>query len=183
MSNKYCAPPRKNEKITCFSKRALNKIGTNWNKNNSDNIINIDDSKELLWNNIKKKMLTDPNCQEDYCLLKHPLVKDIKDGEIIYETFIPSKPEDWNSNHKSWLSTLDIQQVLLQYESIDPNFEFIGPTPIDFDTKINNRCVSEELCNIDLEQLVKKKKFKIGIVFNLDKHDQGGSHWYLCLLI
>ena len=34
-----------------------------------------------------------------------------------------------------------------------------------------------ELCKINLEKLILNKIFQVGIVFNLDKHDQDGSHW------
>ena len=176
-NNKYCAPPRKNEKYTCFTESSLKKIGNKWNNENPKDYINIKLNKKDLWKSIKSKLLTNPKCQEDYCLLKNHLVKSIEDGQIIYETFIPSMPSDWNNNHKAWLSTLDIQRVLLQYEAIDPHFEFIGPTPIDYDAKIGGICVTEELCKFDLEKYYREKKYKIGIVFNLDKHDQGGSHW------
>lgn len=175
--NKYCAPPRKNEKYTCFTKKSLKKIGNIWNEKNPNDLINLELNKKKLWDLIRSKFLKDTDCQDDYCLLKNPLVKEIKDGEIIYETFIPSMPKDWNNNHKAWLSTLDIQRVLLQYESIDPHFEFIGPSPIDYDEKIGGICVTEELCKFNLEKYFKEKKYKIGIVFNLDRHDQGGSHW------
>jgi len=53
---------------------------------------------------------------------------------------------------------------------------------MDFDTKVNDRCVSEALCKINLEAYRKKGKTKIGIVLNLDPHDQSGSHW-VCMWI
>ena len=30
------------------------------------------------------------------------------------------------------------------------NFDFIGPSPIDFDTMVENKCVWPEICNFDL---------------------------------
>ena len=35
----------------------------------------------------------------------------------------------------------------------------------------------EELCNFNLNDYIKKGKYKIGIIFNLDPHYKGGSHW------
>ena len=70
-----------------------------------------------------------------------------------------------------------------QYEQTPEykHFEFIGPTPIDFDVVLKDhhqtRCVYNELCHFDLNKLVHQGKTKIGIIFNLDKHDQSGSHW------
>ena len=40
-----------------------------------------------------------------------------------------------------------------------------------------NKCVVSELCHINLKTLYDKKVRKIGVIFNLDKHTQGGSHW------
>ena len=41
----------------------------------------------------------------------------------------------------------------------------------------NGKCVWEELCKFELEKQIEKGKNKIGIIFNLDKHYQSGSHW------
>ena len=57
-------------------------------------------------------------------------------------------------------------------------FEFLGPSPIDYDThKAYGECVWQELCEFNLEQQIKSGKTKIGIVFNLDPHYLNGSHW------
>ena len=65
-----------------------------------------------------------------------------------------------------------------QYEKKYKCFEFIGPSPIDYDThKVNGDCVWEELCNFNLANQIKKNKTKIGIIFNTDPHYKGGSHW------
>jgi len=64
-----------------------------------------------------------------------------------------------------------------QYMEVYKNFLFLGPSPIDFETKINNVCVWPELCNLSLKEQLKKGITKYGIVLNLDKHTEGGSHW------
>mgnify|MGYP003333436991 CR=1 FL=1 len=71
-----------------------------------------------------------------------------------------------------------------QYEVKHPDFEFIGPVPMDFDTKVGvgsgmgfGQCVIDELCNIKLASQFEKGKRRIGVIFNLDKHTQPGSHW------
>ena len=52
------------------------------------------------------------------------------------------------------------------------------PSPMDFDLKQGNSCVFYgDLCNIDLKQHMDDGKHKIGSVFNLDDHDEPGSHW------
>ena len=65
-----------------------------------------------------------------------------------------------------------------QYEKKYKNFEFIGPSPIDYDSQMAfGECVWEELCNFNLEKLLKRNLSKIGVIFNLDPHYKGGSHW------
>ena len=76
-----------------------------------------------------------------------------------------------------WLSNYDILNVLKQYENTFKDFKFIGPTPIDFASMENGDCIWPELCNIQLNHFISKKINKIGIIFNLDKHDESGSHW------
>ena len=54
----------------------------------------------------------------------------------------------------------------------------MGPSPIDFDTKmIGNQCVWPELCNFNLQEQIDSGKTKIGIIFNTDKHTGKGVHW------
>ena len=51
-----------------------------------------------------------------------------------------------------------IQSVLNQTYK---NFEFIGPSPIDYDThKLYGECVWEELCNFSLNEYIKKGRTK-----------------------
>jgi hypothetical protein len=68
--------------------------------------------------------------------------------------------------------------VMNNYEKIHKKFRFIGPSPIDFDSKKhNNKCVWDELCNFNLSYYINKKIDKIGIVFNTDPHYKSGEHW------
>jgi hypothetical protein len=39
------------------------------------------------------------------------------------------------------------------------------------------QCIVNELCKLDLKDAFKKGTKRIGIIFNLDKHDEPGSHW------
>jgi hypothetical protein len=55
-------------------------------------------------------------------------------------------------------------------------------TPIDFDTRIaggsgKKVCVDPNLCNLSLEKYIKDNVNKLGAVFNLDRHNESGSHW------
>jgi Ulp1 family protease len=54
---------------------------------------------------------------------------------------------------------------------------------MDFDTVLGfGQCVVNELCKVDLGKLIKRGKKRLGVVFNLDKHTQSGSHWVAMFL-
>jgi hypothetical protein len=94
------------------------------------------------------------------------------------DSFAPESPPEWKTNPNEWLSSMDIIKVMKQYEKAYKCFEFIGPSPIDYDKKkIYGECVWDELCHFNLDDQVKKGKTKIGIIFNLDPHYKSGSHW------
>jgi hypothetical protein len=65
-----------------------------------------------------------------------------------------------------------------QYEKKYKCFDFLGPSPIDYDThKLYGECVWEELCHFNLSKQLKLGHTKFGVIFNLDPHYKGGSHW------
>jgi hypothetical protein len=118
-------------------------------------------------------------CQKEECWLSQ--LKDKTLVEKIKEyIFAPKQPKEWSKNPNEWLSNYDIFNVARQYEMTYPEFEFIGPTTIDFDTKakdLGGNCVEAKLCQFSLLDQKKKGKTRFGVVFNLDRHDQSGSHW------
>ena len=65
------------------------------------------------------------------------------------------------------------------YEDKYKNFNFIGPSPIDFDNKLkySNTCVYNSLCNFELKKYINNNINIIGFIFNLDPHYKSGSHW------
>jgi hypothetical protein len=116
-------------------------------------------------------------CNTESCWLKQkadfgPVSSDFSDS------FAPESPPEWKMNPNEWLSSEDIIKVMKQYEKAYKCFDFIGPSPIDFDTKkLYGECVWEELCNFSLVNQIKKGKTKIGIIFNTDPHNKPGKHW------
>lgn len=116
-------------------------------------------------------------CKQESCWLKHLMEKNLN-NELLQYTFAPKSPYSWKENPTTWLNSLDIENVMIQYEKKYSNFEFIGPSPIDFNTKkLYGECVWNELCNFNLKSKISKKKDKIGIIFNTDPHYLDGSHW------
>ena len=167
---------KKNKTIkkSCYDKRTLLYLKKVYNKNNNDKIRSSRPSTILK--EIKEKM---NSCNREDCWLQE--IKDSKMRKQINDyLFAPSQPKEWKKNPSAWLSNYDILNVLKQYEKAHDEFKFIGPTPIDFDTKIyfeNNECVWKDLCDFQIKNALKNGKTKIGIVFNLDKHYESGSHW------
>lgn len=176
LTQKYCSP--KNENIssyTCFTKPILNKIGNSINEKENNTIIKLSYNKKTIWNQIKNYF--QKNCSNEWCWINQEVVKRLKDDEV-NTSFRTEMPESWYQNDREWLSTIDIENVLEQYQIKHKEFLTIGPVPIDFDSPHQmGGCVVDELCHIKLEQLLKNNKTKLGIVFNLDKHNQPGSHW------
>ena len=70
-----------------------------------------------------------------------------------------------------------------QYEDAYPSFEFMGPFPIDFAapdpyTKASSsQCLIKEICSLRVADSIKNGTKYIGIIYNLDPHYKGGSHW------
>ena len=95
----------------------------------------------------------------------------------MFSNFAPNAPSEWKDNPNTWLNSYDIKRVMKQYERVYSCFRFLGPSPIDYDTIIDNECVWPELCFINLEEMHNNGIKKIGITFNLDTHDKDGSHW------
>ena len=111
-----------------------------------------------------------------------PNIKDADKIAIDLETkeytFAPEAPKEWKENPNEWLTSIDILEVMKQYERTYKCFDFIGPSPIDYDKHIAyGECVWEELCHLNLKDKLKEGIYKIGIVFNTDPHTESGEHW------
>jgi hypothetical protein len=96
----------------------------------------------------------------------------------------PTFPAEWLSNPKSWLSNLDIDAVMHQYQAhLGPTrgFRYVGLFPRDFAApKQGGTCVSEAMCRLRVKDLLAEGVRQFGCVFNLDKHTGRGSHWTAC---
>ena len=172
-----CSPMVKDKtpvKDSCLPEDILLKIKNSYNEHHIDNPIKKTDFNEI-WQELKQNL----DCNKEDCWLKELNDKQMRKN-IDKMIFAPDQPPEWKHNPDEWLSNYDILDVLKQYEKTYKNFKFIGPTPIDFDSRpidMSGYCVWEELCNFSLKELLDDNKRQIGIIFNLDKHDQDGSHW------
>lgn len=171
-----CSPKDKNEmnEFTCYTDKNLYKLRDLWNARHPDVQIMTNDPKEIH-TDLTKYMSN--VCSKESCWLKQNFM-DNKTISELTDSFAPVSPKEWKKNPNEWLSSIDIMKVMKQYEKAYKCFDFIGPTPIDFDTKmLYGECVWDELCNFSLSEQIKKGKTKIGIIFNTDPHDKPGQHW------
>ena len=171
-----CSPKKKNEvkEYTCYTDDDLHKLRNVWNARHPDKPITTNDSKEV-WNMLKNYYAN--ICNKESCWIRQ-MVKGTKMEDELLDSFSPVSPITWKKNPNEWLSSVDIIEVMNQFEKTYKCFDFIGPSPIDYDThKLYGECVWEELCHINLAEHIKKGKTKIGIIFNTDPHYKGGEHW------
>ena len=172
--------PKSTYDFTCYNKKSIDKIKQLWNLRHPDIQILTNNSREI-WDSLKHNMQN--ICSNEKCWLNQKFMKNNLDKILEKHTFAPKAPSSWNKNPTEWLSSVDINQIMLQYEYKYPSFIFIGPSPIDFDKKkLFGQCVWNELCNFNLKEHIKNKKNKIGIIFNTDPHYLEGSHW-ICMFI
>lgn len=179
-SKNHCSPAAlKNQVVSgsCFTKDAINIITDAHNKHNPSKQISNRLSAQKKWMELRNNMSRIPKCEQETCWLKNVPLKDRDRNMLKAQLFVPPRPEEWSKDPNTWLTNFDIEKVLNQYEKAYPEFHFMGPSPIDYDTKVGKDCVCNRLCNFSLEDQRNKGKKKFGIVFNLDPHTKGGSHW------
>jgi len=178
----YCSPiaaeSYKKHK-TCFSIDALRKLATAWNQGkNGEPITDIKNmGKTELWRALNKRMAKDcGGSSREWCW---PEKLGMKSDSDIKNTLRPEKPKEWYKNPNAWLSNFEIEDVMKQYEQDRANeYIFLGVYPIDFESKsVFGQCLYEEICNLDISKFYKKGYRYIGMILNLDKHDEPGSHW------
>ena len=88
-------------------------------------------------------------CNKESCWLKHQCLKENVPLEVKEYTFAPKQPEEWKKNPNEWLTSVDILEVMKQYEKTYQCFDFIGPSPIDYDThQAYGECVGKNSVNL-----------------------------------
>ena len=139
-----CSPKAKGDdnKFTCYTSYDLQKLKKSWNIRHSDDLITSDEPKEI-WTILKDRLHN--VCNKESCWLRQNFVSSAIGTELL-NSFSPQQPKSWKKEPYEWLTTTDIQNVMKQYEDAYDDFEFIGPSPIDYDKNVNNQCVWPELC-------------------------------------
>jgi hypothetical protein len=189
-----CSPALKRKAgETCIPPRSLHTIQRVWNNLHPEDPIRVRGRSGTrkagmggtsLWKMIRGMMGKHYKCTTEYCVVeKMPgLTKDERSN--LKEFFRPEMPDEWKKKPTTWLDSFNIEDVMKQYEEAYPAFEFIGPVPIDFDSPDGEwgRCIVDELCKLNVKKMEAAGTRQIGIIFNLDKHDEPGSHW-VCAFI
>jgi hypothetical protein len=184
---KQCAPSiySTSSSYTCFTRHELEQIALAFNIYIQTNkickskkvlcvpkrLIDISSkSNEDLWKSIHNRLSI--LCKDESCWIEQPFINSIPDlhlrDKIQYFTFKPRM----SHNSKNWLHTDDINEVMQQYQELDKSFKFVGALPADF----------YQVKKVRYSDILNKFYKKIGFVFNLDKHNQSGSHWVAFLI-
>jgi hypothetical protein len=140
------------------------------------------EDKVELWKDIAAYMKSKYNCKDEICW-----VQTLKLQEIEKTAFKPKLPNEWLQCNKSfapnnncmntWLSNLEIDEVMTQFQTNIKNFDYLGANPIDF-ANLHGKKIN----TFSIEKAIADKKNKIGIIFNTDPSYRGGQHW-ICAFI
>ena len=172
-----CAPHLEFENGSCIPLELLIHMAEAYNKyiNNDELKIKLspkldtlypDDYKKYLLFEFKKKFEGDQKdwIKSEYLQLMSEEAKDDLENKV----FRPEGPQ----GRFDWLSTIDINKVLSQYEEKYPGFKFLGAVPMDF-----MELDYLPFKTLDFDDLKKDNIIKFGIIFNTDKSWQSGKHW------
>lgn len=207
--NNRCAPNKTYSEGSCLDLTDLIKLARIFNKLQPEQTIKIQKQHRMIDNNLFRKLYKRwllnelkkrfPKCQNESCwvmtLLSFSHLVDNDDEEILNDiaknTWRPEGPKKINE----WLSNFDIIDVMEQYYKTYDDFIFLGAVPVDFFeinyplsigtiARLNDIGIDTNygmpIKLINYKKLVEKNVTKVGIVINLDKHDQTGSHWVGC---
>ena len=206
MYTHQCAPSRNNTiktTSTCMTLEELLVIAKEYNLLHKKNQIDVQNNPSVA--KLHQSLKTRLNCENgeaDVCIIEksQSFTKNkINEAKILK----PVKPKSWNENDHEWLSNLDIDKVLRQYELAYPGFKFVGAVPLDAARtqpppmeKTNRKtstkrpprqmvsstglCTEKEMCTILGEFRINHHPVsfnRFAVVYNLDYSHQPGSHW------
>lgn len=132
--------------------------------------IEIKPDKQYILSEMKKRF-GDLCGNDELCLTQQIFMNELSKemrNDIDENTFRAVGPE----KSDEWLSNVDINNILRQYEKIYLKFKFLGAVPLN--------CSELDFCSLyqlDFQEFLNNNINQIGIVFNLDKYGQPGSHW------
>lgn len=178
-ANMMCAPGLKYEAGSCAKLSVLIELAKayNYSSQDKDHILLVPNFETLNPKKYKAYLVNQLNlrvgdtCTTQKCWTEQQFIKYMNEKareEFLKYTFRPQSPQ----GKFEWLSTFDINNSMAQYEKKFNDFKFFGAIPMDFATLPN-----VEAGKINYEKYLQMGKTKLGIIFNLDNHDEDGSHW------
>jgi hypothetical protein len=172
----YCSPARYETFLqtgTCFARDELEEIADRYSRAHNRESILAESMKTAKL----VTALSDRLGRESW---RWPDAVDVK--SLQQRALRPARPCAWNRDDRTWLYSTDIHKVMKQYEDLHPEFAFLGVfASDDFARLPNGSCASGgSTCAFSARDLRARGKTRFGLVFNLDRHDQSGSHWVAC---
>jgi hypothetical protein len=174
---KACHPRIKGRDGDCLPPEVLKKVsGT----------LGAPKSVTLKGGKVLKRWITRrTKCKSERCWVEKTQMDPSEKKMIVTRYFRPTMPDNWEENKTEWLDTLNITDVIKQYEEAYPEFKFFGANPIDFSAPdpydkmaaAQHKCLNNEICKMNFKELLSKGKTHLGFVYNLDPSNKGGSHW------
>jgi hypothetical protein len=178
-NDQKCAPSKEFNNGSCIPLDLLVILANAYNKSVGKPIVKVDDKymkcsqkyKQYLLKKLSKEI---KRCKDQKCWIEQDFAKYIEKDkflELATDVFRPDAPNGPQGKF-TWLNTININNVMRQYESKYSDFKFLEAVPMDF-ADINYHGFSKN----DLLKLKQSGITKIGVIFNLDFHNQSGSHW------
>ena len=172
-----CAPGVDFSAGSCIELNVLVEMAKAFNQDNPNNKIKLHNRLETLNPKKYKKYLLHQldkrmnKCDSQICWTKQSFVNKMNELSQLELTKFTFRPEGPKAQFE-WLNTLHLNDVMMQYEKLYHDFKFLGAVPMDFD-----KLPDLGLKDINIKEYVNDGITKFGIIFNLDEHWQGGSHW------
>ena len=172
---KVCHPRLKGKHDECLSDERLYELSRAYNMPSS-----IQGKTQ-----IRQWLTRRARCKTERCLIEKAPIDQGKKKYLLRRYYRPKMPNEWKSDPDQWLDSNNISDVMKQYEEAYPHFKFYGANPIDFaapdpyneQAAAENKCLNEDICKLNLKDLLKRGKTHLGFVYNLDPSNKGGSHW------
>lgn len=118
---------------------------------------------------------------QDSCIVQTGIVSP---EQIEADAIPPPAPNNELVFRKPW-STSEVEKAMNYIEKRYPHFMFLEPAPMDFDLKdATGQCVISELCDFDIQDILRRGKTSFGTLFNTHPSYRPGGHWicvYCCL--
>lgn len=179
--NLTCAPSKEFKNGSCYSIETLKSFALLYNKflqknNLSNPLIKINDNKIDMVSQIYKSLRNNHQINGKSLKGSQLIILMASDNKKIYDLVFDiaanSLPPKGPEGEEEWLSTDHIDKKLMQYSALHKDFYFYGAIPID--------CHELSFCstyNMNFASKEKEGFKKVGLIPNLDKHNQSGSHW------